>query len=176
MSNENSNDNSNDNANENINKNITENINETITENINETITENITFFLKEKDCNITNDDADHADDAIQKMMEELNEHINATNLTTWIDDIEEDVNPFFNGALSLYKEHTIKDLLKICNYYGIEKNIKVLKSKKQQIIHALIYFESLPDNFEIVQKRYRMWACITELLNDSKMKKYIIF
>jgi hypothetical protein len=168
MSNENSNDNSNDNANENI--------NETITENINETITENITFFLKEKDCNITNDDAD---DAIQKMMEELNEHINATNLTnltTWIDDIEEDVNPFFNGALSLYKEHTIKDLLKICNYYGIEKNIKVLKSKKQQIIHALIYFESLPENFEIVEKRYRMWSCIAELLNDSKMKKYIIF
>jgi predicted GTPase len=163
MSNENSNDNSNDNANENI--------NETITENINETITENITFFLKEKDCNITNDD-----DAIQKMMEELNEHINATNLTTWIDDIEEDVNPFFNGALSLYKEHTIKDLLKICNYYGIEKNIKVLKSKKQQIIHALIYFESLPENFEIVEKRYRMWSCIAELLNDSKMKKYIIF
>ena len=162
MSNENSNDNSNDNANENI--------NETITENINETITENITFFLKEKDCNITNDDA------IQKMMEELNEHINATNLTTWIDDIEEDVNPFFNGALSLYKEHTIKDLLKICNYYGIEKNIKVLKSKKQQIIHALIYFESLPENFEIVEKRYRMWSCIAELLNDSKMKKYIIF
>ena len=157
MSNENSNDNSNDNANE----------------NINETITENITFFLKEKDCNITNDDAD---DAIQKMMEELNEHINATNLTTWIDDIEEDVNPFFNGALSLYKEHTIKDLLKICNYYGIEKNIKVLKSKKQQIIHALIYFESLPENFEIVEKRYRMWSCIAELLNDSKMKKYIIF
>ena len=154
MSNENSNDNSNDNANE----------------NINETITENITFFLKEKDCNITNDDA------IQKMMEELNEHINATNLTTWIDDIEEDVNPFFNGALSLYKEHTIKDLLKICNYYGIEKNIKVLKSKKQQIIHALIYFESLPENFEIVEKRYRMWSCIAELLNDSKMKKYIIF
>lgn len=165
MSNENSNDNSNDNANENINKNITE--------NINETISENITFFLKEKDCNITNDDAD---DAIQKMMEELNEHINATNLTTWIDDIEEDVNPFFNGALSLYKEHTIKDLLKICNYYGIEKNIKVLKSKKQQIIHALIYFESLPENFEIVEKRYRMWSCIGELLNDSKMKKYIIF
>jgi hypothetical protein len=53
---------------------------------------------------------------------------------------------------------------------------MKLLKSKKQQIIHALIYFESLPENIEIVQKRYRMWECITELLNDSKMKKYIIF
>ena len=134
---------------------------------------ENITFFLKEKDDNIRNDDD------IQKMMDELNEHINASEseFKTWVinDDIEEDINPFFNGAL-LYKEHTIKDLLKICNYYGIEKHIKLLKCKKQQIIHSLIYFESLPENFEIVQKRYRMWECIAELLNDSKMKKYIIF
>jgi hypothetical protein len=133
---------------------------------------ENITFFLKEKDDNKTNDDE------IQKMMEELNEHINTSELKSWIvnDDIEEDINPFFDGALSLYKECTIKDLLKICNYYGIEKNMKLLKSKKQQIIHTLIYFESLPENFEIVQNRYRMWSCIRELLNDSKMKKYIIF
>lgn len=133
---------------------------------------ENITFFLNEKPDNKTNNDE------IQKMMEELNEHINAAELKTWIisDDAEEDINPFFNGALLLYKEYNIKDLLKICNYYGIEKNLKLLKSKKQQIIHALIYFESLPDNFEIVQKRYRMWECIAELLNDSKMKKYVIF
>ena len=163
---------SNENTNDNTNDNINENINETLNETRNETINENITFFLKEKDNNKTNNDE------IQKMMEELNEHINASELKPWIinDDIEEDINPFFDGALSLYKECTIKDLLKICNYYGIEKNMKLLKSKKQQIIHALIYFESLPENFEIVQKRYRMWSCITELLNDSKMKKYIIF
>jgi hypothetical protein len=138
----------------------------------NENSNENITFFLNEKHDNKTNNDE------IQKMMEELNEHINAVELKTWIisDDAEEDINPFFNGALLLYKEYNIKDLLKICNYYGIEKNLKLLKSKKQQIIHALIYFESLPDNFEIVQKRYRMWECIAELLNDSKMKKYVIF
>ena len=159
-----SNDNSNDNANENINENINE--------NSNENSNENITFFLKEKDVNKRTND-----DEITQMMEEL-KHINASELKPWIinDDIEEDINPFFDGALSLYKECTIKDLLKICNYYGIEKNMKLLKSKKQQIIHALIYFESLPENFEIVQKRYRMWACIAELLNDSKMKKYIIF
>ena len=163
---------SNENTNDNTNDNINENINETLNETRNETINENITFFLKEKDNNKTNNDE------IQKMMEELNEHINASELKPWIinDDIEEDINPFFDGSLSLYKECTIKDLLKICNYYGIEKNMKLLKSKKQQIIHALIYFESLPENFEIVQKRYRMWSCITELLNDSKMKKYIIF
>lgn len=158
MSNENSNDNSNDNTNENINENTNENINE------------NIKFFLEEKDNNKT-DDAE-----IQKMVDELNEHINASELSPWIinDEIEEDedINPFFE---TLYKDYTIKDLLKIYNYYGIKTQMKS-KLKKQQIIHTLIYFESLPENLEIVQKRYRMWSYITELLNDTKMKKYILF
>ena len=149
MSNENSNDNSNDNANESSN--------------------ENITFFLEEKENKKDNDE-------IQKMMDELNKHINASELTPWVinndDDIDEDINPFFE---TLYQDYTIKDLLKIYNYYGIKTHAKS-KLKKQQIIHTLIYFESLPDNFEIVQKRYRMWSYINELLNDTKMKKYIIF
>ena len=159
MSNENSNDNSNDNANENTN----ENTNKTSNENTNE----NITFFLEEKDNKKDNDE-------IQKMMDELNEHINASDLTPWVinDDIEEEINPFFE---TLYQDYTIKDLLKIYNYYCIKTHAKS-KLKKQQIIHTLIYFESLPENFEIVQKRYRMWAYINELLNDTKMKKYIIF
>jgi len=156
MSNENSNDNSNDNTNENSNENINENINK------------NINFFLEEKYNNKKDDDE------IQKMMNELNEHINASELKPWIinDEIEEDINPFFE---TLYQDYTIKDLLKIYNYYGIKTHMKS-KLKKQQIIHTLIYFESLPENFEIVQKRYRMWSYITELLNDTKMKKYIIF
>ena len=160
MSNENSNDNSNDNANENANENTNE--------NTNKTSNENITFFLEEKDNNKKDNDE------IQKMMDELNEHINASDLTPWVinDDIEEEINPFFE---TLYQDYTIKDLLKIYNYYGIKTHMKS-KLKKQQIIHTLIYFESLPENFEIVQKRYRMWSYITELLNDTKMKKYIIF
>jgi len=129
---------------------------------------ENITFFLEEKDNNKKDNDE------IQKMMDELNEHINASELNAWVinDDIEEDINPFFE---TLYQDYTIKDLLKIYNYYCIKTHAKS-KLKKQQIIHTLIYFESLPENFEIVQKRYRMWAYINELLNDTKMKKYIIF
>jgi len=150
-----SNENSNDNSNENINENSNENTNE------------NIIFFLEEKDNNKTDDDQ------IQKMMDELNEHINASELNSWIinDEIEEDINPFFET----FKDYNIKDLLKIYNYYGIKTHVKP-KLKKQQIIHILIYFESLPENFEIVQKRYRMWSYITELLNDTKMKKYILF
>jgi len=156
MSNENNNDNSNDNANENTN----ENTNKTSNESSNE----NITFFLEEKE---NKKDNKKDNDEIQKMMDELNHWVINDD-----DDIDEDINPFFE---TLYKDYTLKDLLKIYNYYGIKTHAKS-KLKKQQIIHTLIYFESLPDNFEIVQKRYRMWSYINELLNDTKMKKYIIF
>lgn len=70
----------------------------------------------------------------------------------------------------------TVKDLLKICHYYGIDKSVKASKCKKQDIITTLLYFESLPENFELVQKRNRMWAYITELSNDSKMKQFVIW
>ena len=38
------------------------------------------------------------------------------------------------------------------------------------------MFFESLPENVDIVNKRYKMWAYISELINDPKMKKYIIW
>ena len=66
--------------------------------------------------------------------------------------------------------------MLKICSYYGIDKDVRISKCKKQDIISTIIYFESLTENIEIVKKRNRMWAYITELLNDPKMKKFIIW
>ena len=68
----------------------------------------------------------------------------------------------------------TVKELLKICSYYGLDKSIK--KYKKQDIIDTIFYFESLPKNNNIVQKRYLMWKNIYELLNDPIMKKYVIW
>ena len=70
----------------------------------------------------------------------------------------------------------TIKDLLKICHYYGIDKSVKASKCKKTDIISTIMYFESLPENVELVEKRNRMWAYIKELLNDSKMKQFVIW
>ena len=65
---------------------------------------------------------------------------------------------------------------MKICYYYGIDKSVKASKCKKQDIITTLLYFESQPENYELVQKRNRMWAYITELSNDSKMKQFVIW
>ena len=74
------------------------------------------------------------------------------------------------------YEDYTIKQLLRICNYYDIEKNVKIAKYKKQDIISSIVYFESIPENTEIVNNRHRMWSYIIELMHDSKMKKYIIW
>lgn len=79
------------------------------------------------------------------------------------------------NNAV-FYSDYTVKDLLKICNYYDIEKHVKSSKCKKQDIIGSIIYFESLPENFEMVNRRHAMWSYMEELTNDPKMKKYIIW
>jgi hypothetical protein len=83
-----------------------------------------------------------------------------------------------YNGDYYAYynENYTIKDLIKISNYYGISKNIKSSKCKKQDIIETIIYYENCIENYEIVNKRHTMWCYITELLNDTEMKKYIIW
>ena len=73
------------------------------------------------------------------------------------------------------YEKYTVKELLDICQYYEIDNYIKKAKYKKAEIIDAIIYFESVPENFEIIKKRHTMWAYMVELTNDPKMRKYII-
>ena len=111
-----------------------------------------ITFFLNEKNIETENNDE------IQKLL---------------IDFEEEEYEVYENDELETC---TVKDLLKICNYYGIDKSVKASKCKKTDIISTILYFESLPENCELVQKRNRMWAYINELSNDTKMKKLVIW
>ena len=123
-----------------------------------------ITFLLEENEViNSIN-----YENEIEKMLKELDNDNEET---------KNNYNVLFGNDETYYtNEYTIKDLLKICNYYGIEKNIKSSKCKKKDIIETIVYFESLPENIELVEKRNRMWAYITELLNDNMMKKYLIW
>ena len=93
---------------------------------------ENIIFLLEEK--NVPN--GNEVD--IQKMMEEFNEELNNSDYDSLLNnDIlnQEDLETLF------YEEYTVKDLLKICNYYNIDKDIRSSKCKKQDIISTIIYF-----------------------------------
>ena len=121
----------------------------------------NITFFFEEKvdDTHLENNYE------IQNMLKDFEDEWNKEGVKEWA------FNPVKEGSVN-----TIKDLLKICQYYGIDKDIKASKCKKQDIISTIVFFESLPENFEIVQKRNKMWIYMSELINDQKMKKYVIW
>jgi len=70
----------------------------------------------------------------------------------------------------------TIKELLMICDYYGIAKELKANKYNKDLIIQYLVEFEINPINNDIVFKRQNMWFYMNELKNDKFMKKYILW
>ena len=149
-------------------------------------LNENISFFLKEKELsnneNINDENGNEEndnDENIKKMMYELDEKYNNESIINNknIDLIYFNNKEFYNNDELYYnQEYSVKDLLKICNYYGIDKNIRISKCKKQDIIYTIMYFESLPENYMIVQERNLMWAYMKEILNNTKMKKNIIW
>ena len=146
----------------------------------------NITFFLEDS---INNDLClNNNEEIINQMMNEFNsiddeKYMNYIDSIDSIDSIDDgnymndnvsmkDLNYFIQKELycgndNLYynEKYKLKDLMKICEYYGIAKNVKASKCKKQDIISTIIYFENSLDNYDIVLKRHKMWAYMTELL-----------
>ena len=87
-----------------------------------------------------------------------------------------EEKNMYIGVPEAYYDLHTIKELMKICEYYDLAKNVKVAKCKKQDIVATIVFFEAQPENQEIVNSRNKMWAYIKELTKDQKMKPYLIW
>ena len=152
-------------------------------------LNKNITFFLEDS----INDDVslNNNEEIINQMMNEFNSiddekymnYIDSTDDGNYMNDVDsmKDLNYFIQKELycgndNLYynEKYKLKDLMKICEYYGIAKNVKASKCKKQDIISTIIYFENSLDNYDIVLKRHKMWAYMTELLEDPKMKCFL--
>ena len=142
----------------------------------------NITFFLEDSVI----DDLEENNLELEKMMSEFdtecqdfNQDFNFTNTNDDLKDLSYFIKKdLYNGNDEYYynEEYKLKDLLKICQYYGIKSSVKASKCKKQDIVSTIVYFEGQPENYDIVEKRHKMWAFITELLEDSKMKSYLIW
>ena len=133
---------------------------------------QNIIFDINE---NNENDDKNENNDAteLELLLKEIEEsHINDFLLNNNY-DFESKI---LTKRLVYEMEYNVKQLIKICDYYGISKDIKVSKLKKTEVIDFLIDFEENNANIEIVYKRQQFWYFMNELKNDKFMKKYVIW
>ena len=76
---------------------------------------------------------------------------------------------------------YKVKQLLQICEYYGIEyygtsKDIRINKCNKSDVLNTLIMYENNIENQERVIKRKKLWHYINELKKDKFMKKYVLW
>jgi hypothetical protein len=124
----------------------------------------NIFFSLEEK-----NDNQYLSEVELQYLINELEEEYN-NNTTSKNEYKLEDLNL----DKSYYNECNLKELLKICQYYGLDKISR--KFKKNDYIQLIISFESIHENYEVVERRIRFWNYMIELKNDPIMKKYLIW
>jgi len=91
-------------------------------------------------------------------------------------DFVSEDIIDTSIYVLNYQLNFNVKQLLQICDYYGIAKTMRQQKCNKDEIIMMLVDFEASEENCEIVTKRQLLWYYVNELKNDSFMKKYIFF
>lgn len=106
----------------------------------------------------------------INQLLDKINDIPDTTNFDTTNFDTTND-NYI---ALELYysTNYTVKLLKQILDYY----NINQTKLLKDEMIQLLVLFENDKNNFEIVNKRKRLWNNINELKQDDYFKKFIIF
>lgn len=146
----------------------------------------NISFLLEDNEPATINDEDNNV--LIAEMMREfsLDEDLkDDEEVEEEEEEEEEDIKSeyflkkdiyFGNEELYYDEEYTVKELMKICQYYDISKNIKASKCKKQDIILTIVYFESLEENYDLVKQRHKMWSHMTDLIADPKMRCYLLW
>lgn len=127
---------------------------------------ENISFLLEPNNDGFNDvDSVINIDDYLQEINDEINDH-----------NYNDDDDLVIPKIINYNENFTVKELLLICEYYGISKELKSNKCNKEVIINFLVDFESNCMNTQIVLKRQRLWLYINELKNDKFMKKYVLW
>jgi hypothetical protein len=124
---------------------------------------ENITFFIDDNNCN--NEKELNMNEISMNLNKILNsEYESKNNNDLYVQLIHYDLN------------YTVKQLLLICEYYGISKDLKNNKCNKTDILNTLIIYENNVENTEKVNKRKILWHYMNELKNDKFMKKFVLW
>ena len=124
---------------------------------------------------NFMEDDDDDESDSDSDINSELNNIIDKTIIDNTIDNTIIDMNDMYPEIVNYKINFTVKQLMQICEYYGISKNMKSTKATKDEIINNIVLFENNSENYSIVIKRKLMWYYIEELKSDKFMKKFVL-
>ena len=128
---------------------------------------ENITYCVD--DGNL--DDSDELNMELAELLSEF-EQINNANKTDLLNE-DEIITEIQNYELN----YTIKQLLVICDYYGLTKQTKNARGlKKNDIITLIMMFEKNAENIDTVMKRKELWFYLDALKSDKNMKKFVIW
>ncbi len=135
----------------------------------------NINFILNTTNDNIIENKVLEIDSFIN----EINNNINETQINNLTNN---SYNNSYNNTnlsnnnicqeLDYSDKYSVKDLIKIIEYYGLPKS----KMKKNELIQLIILYETDENNYEIVQRRKMLWYFIDELKIDTYLSKYILF
>uniref|UniRef100_A0A6C0BXB2 Uncharacterized protein n=1 Tax=viral metagenome TaxID=1070528 RepID=A0A6C0BXB2_9ZZZZ len=123
------------------------------------------------------------------QLVEDFNKSNDEFNLIKLMEDFENislhendnenhnyESDQLYTDMLNYDMNFTVKQLLLICEFYGLLKDVKTSKMKKQDIIEQILMFENNNDNYELVIRRKELWYYINELKEDKMMKKFIIW
>jgi hypothetical protein len=123
--------------------------------------------------------ETDYTDNDLEKMLKELDNYNNFEqpqnqgNMNDFF--YNTDADNIFAKIMDYKNNYTVKELMIICDYYGLMKEVRLNKFKKDELISFLLDFEENVNNSSIVYRRKLLWYFVHELKNDKFMKKYII-
>lgn len=135
---------------------------------------DNISFFV-DSDTNTNNNNEFNVSDITNKISNLLTTTTDDDNDDGHNDDGHNDDDSMMPQILNYQLNFTVRQLVQICEYYGIAKEIKSNKFNKDETIQMLVVFENDQQNEDIVCKRRLLWFYADELKNDKYMKRYII-
>lgn len=119
--------------------------------------------------------DKSNGDFNLKKLMEDF-ENISLQMNENENENENYESDQLYTDMLNYDMNFTVKQLLLICDYYSLLKDVKTNKMKKQDIIEQILMFENNNDNYEMVIRRKELWYYINELKEDKIMKKYVIW
>ena len=130
---------------------------------------ENITYEFKDENSH----------DNLCEIEKLLNDFEQINYINTAIDNnnricIEDD--DMYTEMVNYDMNYTVKQLLFICDYYGLMKDVRTNKMKKQDVIEQILLFENNTENYEVVIRRKELWYYINELKNHKMIKKFVIW